>query len=83
MNKEPGNCAATYLKLQGLAVVAVERVQHPQEVSANLLPVASAEVASAFLLSRARSSTRAASAWNSACRTRMSFQLGSPWRGPV
>jgi transposase len=30
MNQEPGDCVATYLGLQGFAVVAVELVQHPQ-----------------------------------------------------
>jgi hypothetical protein len=30
MNQEPGDCAATYLGLQGFAVVAVERLQHPR-----------------------------------------------------
>ena len=30
MNQEPGDCVATYIGLEGLAVVAVALVQHPQ-----------------------------------------------------
>lgn len=30
MNQEPNDCVAAYLGLQGFAVVAVERVQHPE-----------------------------------------------------
>jgi transposase len=39
MNQEPGDCVATYLGLQGFAVVAVERVQHPQRGQVKIVRV--------------------------------------------
>ena len=39
MNQEPGDCVATYLGLQGFAVVAVEWVQHPRRGQVKIVRV--------------------------------------------